>query len=317
MIEASKLCKSYGAVEAVRDVSFRVEPGEVVGFVGPNGAGKSTTLRMLAGFLGPTSGSVRVAGHDMVTEPLLAREKIGYMPEISPLYPEMRVGEYLAFRAELKRVPRKSRRDAVARALAEANVADVEEVVVGHLSKGYRQRVGLADALVAAPPVLILDEPTAGLDPNQIREVRALIRRLGKDHTVLISTHILSEVEATCTRALVIARGRLVAQGSIDEIRALRGNSGARITLRGDKKPAVAAASAVFGVKRARYKARDDDATTALLLIEIDGGADAGQVIEQVVRALVAAGVSVREVGPRADSLEQVFSELTASGGEA
>ena len=135
------------------------------------------------------------------------------MPETAPLYPEMRVREYLAFRAELKRVPRRARGEAVARALAETSITDVEDVVIGHLSKGYRQRVGLADALVGAPPILILDEPTAGLDPNQIRDVRALIRRLGKDHTVLVSTHILSEVEATCTRALVIARGRLVAQG--------------------------------------------------------------------------------------------------------
>jgi ABC-2 type transport system ATP-binding protein len=312
MIEASGLCKSYGAVEAVQNVSFRVERGEVVGFVGPNGAGKSTTLRMLAGFLGPTSGSVRVAGHDMAAEPLLAREQIGYMPETSPLYPEMRVREYLAFRAELKLVPRAHRRRAVERALAEANVADVEDVVIGHLSKGYRQRVGLADALVASPPILILDEPTAGLDPNQIRDVRALIQELGKDHAVLVSTHILSEVEATCTRALVIARGRLVAQGSIDEIRAMRRSSGVRLAVRGEKKTAVKAAMAVAGVKRARWEARDDGAT-GVLWIDLDHAEGAADVTEEIVRALVAAGAGVREVVPRADSLEQVFSELTTS----
>jgi ABC-2 type transport system ATP-binding protein len=314
MIEASGLSKSYGAVEAVHDVSFRVERGEVVGFVGPNGAGKSTTLRMLAGFLGPTSGSVRVAGHDMAAEPLRAREQIGYMPETSPLYPEMRVREYLAFRAELKRVPRPRRGQAVDRALATANVADVEDVVIGHLSKGYRQRVGLADALVASPPILILDEPTAGLDPNQIRDVRALIQELGKDHAVLVSTHILSEVEATCTRALVIARGRLVAQGSIDEIRAMRRSSGARVLVRAEKKAAVKAAMSVDGVKRARWEPRDGG--TGVLSIDLDHAAGAGDVTEEIVRALVAAGAGVREVVPRADSLEQVFSELTTNATE-
>ena len=247
MIEASHLSKTYGQVLAVSDVSFRVEPGEVVGFLGPNGAGKSTTLRMLAGFLGPSSGKVSLAGRDLGADPVRARAGIGYMPETAPLYPEMRVGEYLAFRAELKGLPRRARREAVARALSETSIADVEDVIIGHLSKGYRQRVGLADALVGSPPILILDEPTAGLDPNQIRDVRALIRRLGKDRTVIVSTHILSEVEATCSRALVIARGRLVAQGSIDEIRALRRTAGARLTVRGGE-AALRAVSRVKGV---------------------------------------------------------------------
>ena len=309
MIEASHLCKSYGPVRAVTDVTFRVEPGEVVGFLGPNGAGKSTTLRMLAGFLGPTSGTVRIAGHDLGAEPIQARAKVGYMPETSPLYPEMRVGEYLAFRAELKRVPRRDRREAVARALGETNVTDVEDVVVSHLSKGYRQRVGLADALLGAPPILILDEPTAGLDPNQIRDVRALIRKLGKDHTVLVSTHILSEVEATCTRALVIARGRLVAQGSIDEIRALRRAAGARLRVRGDEAAVTRALAGARGVLGST--ASGAEGGTLELAIELDPAADAGRAIEEVVSALVAAGIGVREVTPRADSLEQVFSELT------
>ncbi len=318
MIEASHLSKSYGPVHAVSDVSFRVDRGEVVGFLGPNGAGKSTTLRMLAGFLGPSAGVVRIAGHDLAEDPLRARASLGYMPETAPLYPEMRVREYLAFRAELKRVPRRARREAVARALAETSIADVEDVVIGHLSKGYRQRVGLADALVGAPPILILDEPTAGLDPNQIRDVRALIRRLGKDHTVLVSTHILSEVEATCDRALVIARGRLVAQGSIDEIRSRhsggRRTAGARVTVRGEEAAALAAASGVAGVVRVTAEAGEGELAT--LAIELERTADAGRAIEAVVSALVAAGVGVREVVPRADSLEQVFSELTISVGE-
>ncbi len=317
MIETSHLSKAYGSLRAVDDVSFRVDRGEVVGFLGPNGAGKSTTLRMLAGFLGPTAGRVRIAGHDIVEEPLLARQSIGYMPETSPLYPEMRVGEYLAFRAELKRVPRRDRRAAVRRALADTNIADVEDVVVGHLSKGYRQRVGLADALVAAPPILILDEPTAGLDPNQIRDVRALIRKLGEDHTILLSTHILSEVEATCTRALVIARGRLVAEGSIEEIRAMRRGGGVRVVARGDADAASAAVTKVEGVAKVTREA-GEKGETVTLSIDLAKGADAGRAAEAVVAALVAAGAGVREVAPRTASLEQVFSALTTgeSAGE-
>ncbi len=315
MIEAEHLSKSYGSFVAVRDVSFRVDRGEVVGFLGPNGAGKSTTLRILAGFLGATSGAVRIAGHDIVAEPAQARAAIGYMPETSPLYPEMRVAEYLAFRAELKLVPRGRRKDAVARALADANVEDMADVMIGHLSKGYRQRVGLADALVASPPLLILDEPTAGLDPNQIREVRALVRRLGEDHTVLLSTHILSEVEATCSRALVIARGRLVAEGSIDEIRAMSRPSEIALSIRGDARQALEIARSVSGV-RAADAAGEEREGTASIAVAFDAGADAGPTTEELVRALVAAGLGVREVARRAASLEQVFGELTARGSD-
>jgi len=314
MIEASHLTKTYGPVRAVNDVSFQVEPGEVVGFLGPNGAGKSTTLRILAGFLGATSGRVRIAGHDIQEEPLQARGSLGYMPEMAPLYPEMRVREYLAFRAELKRIPRRSRADAVERALSDASVLDMADVMIGHLSKGYRQRVGLADALVGSPPLLILDEPTAGLDPNQIREVRALIRRLGKSHTVLLSTHILPEVEATCTRALVIARGRLVAEGSIDEIRAMRRSSGVRIGMRGEARKGLQIARRVAGVAKAVLE-EPAGGSFAALSVELDAGADGGEIIEALVAALVGGGLGVREVAPRTASLEQVFSELTESPG--
>ena len=310
MIEASHLTKMYGPVRAVDDVSFRVDRGEVVGFLGPNGAGKSTTLRILAGFLGATSGRVEIAGHDIAEEPLEARGAIGYMPEMAPLYPEMRVREYLAFRAELKRIPRKGRAAAVEQALSDARVANMAEVMIGHLSKGYRQRVGLADALVGSPPLLILDEPTAGLDPNQIREVRALIRRLGKAHTVLLSTHILPEVEATCTRALVIARGKLVAQGSIDEIRAMRRASGLRIAVRGDGAKAARLARKVDGVSAAAVEEPADGAV-ASISIDLETGADPGEVTEALVAAFVAEKLGVREVSPRTASLEQVFSELT------
>jgi ABC-2 type transport system ATP-binding protein len=311
MIQAEHLTKEYGATRAVDDVSFTVEKGDIVGFLGPNGAGKSTTLRILAGFLGATRGTVRIAGHDVATEPEKARAAIGYMPETSPLYPEMRVREYLRFRAELKRVPRDKRKASVARALEQAGASDMAEVIIGHLSKGYRQRVGLADALVASPPLLILDEPTAGLDPNQIREVRALVKGLAGEHTVLLSTHILPEVEATCSRALVIARGKLVAQGSIEELRSLRRSAGARVVVRGDIEKALEIIRKTKGVGDAK-RAGDDGA------IDIDVGSE-DDAIEAVVAALVRAELGVRQVSPRGASLEQVFSELTgaASSSEA
>jgi ABC-2 type transport system ATP-binding protein len=314
MIEVTHLSKAYGSFAAVSDVSFRVDSGEIVGFLGPNGAGKSTTLRILAGFLGATSGTVRIAGHDIGEEPILARSKLGYMPETSPLYPEMRVGEYLTFRAELKRIPRAKRREAVEKSLAEAHVDDVASIVIGHLSKGYRQRVGLADALLGDPPLLILDEPTAGLDPNQIREVRSLVRRLGEKHTVLLSTHILSEVEATCTRALVIARGKLVAQGSIDEIRALRRPSAVRVTVRGDAGKARAAIKQLAPVRRVRTLEREGE-DRATFAVDLRKGADVGPAAEAIVATLVQGGLAVREVAPEAASLEQVFAKLTEGDG--
>jgi ABC-2 type transport system ATP-binding protein len=317
MIEVEHLTKSYGPVKAVRDVSFRVDKGEVVGFLGPNGAGKSTTLRILAGFLGATAGRVRIAGHDTVEEPMEARASIGYMPEMAPLYPEMRVAEYLGFRAELKGLARKARKGAVARALTDAGLDDMADVMIGHLSKGYRQRVGLADALVGSPPLLILDEPTAGLDPNQIRDVRTLIRRLGGEHTVLLSTHILSEVEATCTRAVVIARGRLVAEGSIDAILAMRRSSGIRLRLRGAPAPAEAAARKVPGVARTEVDAGAGESPLITMIVEFERGIDGPRATEALVGALVEAGIGVREVMPRTASLEQIFSDLTTTTGDA
>lgn len=312
MIEVDNLRVSYGSFRAVDGVSFSVSAGEIVGFLGPNGAGKSTTLRVIAGFLGASGGRVRIAGIDVAEDSQRARQKLGYMPEMSPLYPEMRVGEYLRFRAELKKVPRSSRKEAVSSAMAEARVDDFEDVMIGHLSKGYRQRVGLADALVASPPLLILDEPTAGLDPNQIREVRALIQKLGKDRTVLLSTHILSEVEATCSRAVVINRGRLVAEGSIDEVRALRRPSGVRFVLRGDKEKALAILQKAPGAKRAAFEdAAGLDPETLSISVDLAQKADPGKLAEEGVSALVAAKIGVREVSVMKASLEQVFAELT------
>lgn len=314
MIEVKRLTKTYGNVVAVRDVSFEVGAHEVVGFLGPNGAGKSTTLRIIAGFLGATRGKVTVNGIDIVEEPIRARGHIGYMPENVPLYPELRVAEYLRFRAELKRVPRAKRKDAVARAMRDVRIEDHENVVIGHLSKGYRQRVGLADAIVSRPAVLVLDEPTAGLDPNQIREVRELIRSLTEHHAVLLSTHIMSEVEATCDRALVIHRGRLVAQGTLGDLRKLRRAKAVRFTLRGDAQKAHDLLAALPGV-RSVHRAKDDDGVAVLEVRWSSKATDLSTMTEDAVDALVAAGLKVRGAAPVKPSLEDVFALVTEDEG--
>ncbi|HRI71881.1 MAG TPA: ABC transporter ATP-binding protein [Polyangium sp.] len=310
MIDVQRLSKSYGAFRAVTDISFHVERGEVVGFLGPNGAGKSTTLRILAGFLGPSTGRVRIDGLDIADEPVISRQKLGYMPETCPLYPEMRVREYLAFRAELKRLPRKERSHAVDSVSEEVDIADVRDVLIRHLSKGYRQRVGLADALLGNPPVLILDEPTAGMDPNQIRHVRDIVRSRGDKHAILLSTHILSEVEATCSRALVIARGKLVASGTIDQLRDMRRASGVRIVVRGDHSRALELTRATPGISSADLEGHSS-AEACTITATYASDAVGIETAERLVSALVGAGFFVREVIPRAASLEQVFAELT------
>jgi ABC-2 type transport system ATP-binding protein len=314
LIAVTHLTKRYGAHVAVNDVSFHVGPGEVVGFLGPNGAGKSTTLRILAGFLGPTSGSVAIAGHDVVEDSFEARRCVGYMPESVPLYPEMRVVEYLRFRAELKRVPRARRAAHVEEAMSKAGVLDVAHKRIGHLSKGYRQRVGLADAIVAKPPIVVLDEPTAGLDPNQIREARALVRELGRDHTVIVSTHILSEVEACATRVLLIHLGQLVAEGPTDDIRAMQSKRAVDVSICGDAEAAENALRAVRGVADVtRLPSAADGATFARLraTFESSDADERSGTTERCVAALVAAGLGVREVRPTAGSLEDVFAALT------
>jgi ABC-2 type transport system ATP-binding protein len=312
MIEVSALTKDYGTVVAVHSLSFSVGSGEVVGFLGPNGAGKSTTLRILAGFLGATSGHVKIAGHDIAKAPLAARRALGYMPESAPLYPEMRVWEYLLFRARLKAVPRALRTSAINSAMERAGVTKMASTVIQHLSKGYRQRVALADALVANPPLLILDEPTAGLDPNQIREVRALIRALGREHTVLLSTHILSEVEATCQRAIVIDRGRLVAEGTLADLRARQKTARVSLRLRDPGAAAERILRTVSGVASVSIACHDTGSDRhSIADVSLEGAFDPGGVIEALVRALAEAGVGVQAVVPESASLEQVFSELT------
>jgi len=312
VIEVSNLTKDYGTVVAVHELSFAVEKGEIVGFLGPNGAGKSTTLRILAGFLGATSGRVQIAGHDIAEAPRAARRALGYMPESAPLYPELRVSEYLLFRARLKEVPRTKQSAAIGSAMDRAGVTHMAGTVIGHLSKGYRQRVALADALLSDPPLLILDEPTAGLDPNQIREVRTLIKDLAGERTILLSTHILSEVEATCERAIVIDRGRLVAEGRIEALRARQHTSALSVRVRDPKAGAERVIRGISGLILGEVERAPDHPERRTLRVTLSEGLDVEATIEALVRALTDASIGIHALVPEQASLEQVFSELTA-----
>jgi ABC-2 type transport system ATP-binding protein len=337
LIDVRGLGRSYGALVAVKDINFSVGRGEVVGFLGPNGAGKSTTLRMIVGYLGPSTGSVRVNGFDVVEQPLLARQAMGYMPETAPLYPEMRVREYLMFRARLKHIPKGEQPRSVDQVVQKAGIGEVVRTLIGTLSRGFRQRVALADALLGNPPLLILDEPTAGLDPNQIHSVRQVIRELGASHTVLLSTHILSEVESTCTRGLVIDRGVLVAQGSIAELRRRRGQQRAIVTVNDVRQQAlgltlgsehvlgvtpVSATPSLVPPPPARPSgvpmpdAYGHDAIVSLL-VTFDPSADASSCLAEVVALLVRSGIAVREARLKQSSLEEVFRQLTGADVEA
>src|SRR5271163_2208041 len=250
MIEVENLTKTYSGFRAVQGISFHVKKGEIVGFLGPNGAGKSTTMKVLAGYLPPTDGKIRIAGFDVVNDSIEVRKRIGYMPENVPLYTDMRVNEFLRFRAELKKVAGRKIKERVETVKQLCSLKDVANKVIGTLSKGYRQRVGLADALVHDPDLLILDEPTIGLDPNQIRQVRELIKTLGRHHTILLSTHILPEVEATCSRVIIINRGRIEASDTPDNLRRqLRGAGGIRLEANTGTDDAAIELQKIAGVK--------------------------------------------------------------------
>jgi ABC-2 type transport system ATP-binding protein len=220
MIEVEGLTKRYGDFTAIEDITFRVEKGEIVAFLGPNGAGKTTTLRLLTGFLPATEGSVVVAGFDIFDKPMEVKKRIGYLPEQPPVYNDMRVTEYLKFVAKIKGVPRSERKAAMERVIQRCSLADVSDRIIGKLSKGYKQRVGLAQAMIHDPEVLILDEPTIGLDPKQILEIRDLIKSLAGDHTIILSTHILPEVTMICQRVLIISQGRIVADDTLESLTA-------------------------------------------------------------------------------------------------
>ncbi len=301
MIEVRDLTKTFGAVEAVRGISFRVEAGEIVGFLGPNGAGKTTTMRILAGIFPPTSGEVRIAGRDPARDPLACRRAVGYFPEYAPFYPDLRVAGYLRFVARMKRLPRAERPRAVAQVLAWCGLEGVARRRVGTLSKGYRQRVGLAQALCGNPPILILDEPTIGLDPEQVVEIRDLVRALGGSRTVFFSSHILSEVEALCERVIVVARGRLVGEGTARELSERVGRR-QRVVLRVDG-PAEAVAAALAALPGVERVARE----AAAFVLE---GAASADVARAAGEAMAARGWTIRELREEMPDLEQIFLRL-------
>jgi ABC-2 type transport system ATP-binding protein len=305
MLEAHSLVRRYGDFTAVRDVSFTVQDGEILGMLGPNGAGKTTTLRMLTGYLRPTEGSVRVAGYDVAEEPIKAKRQIGYLPENVALYPEMRVEEYLAYRGRLERLSRAEIKRRLPEVFERCLIGDVRRQIIGTLSKGYRQRVGLAAAILHEPQVLVLDEPTVGLDPKQIIAIRQLIRELGRDRTLLLSTHILPEVELLCQRVLIIDKGRIVDQGTPESLRERwRGEHRVRALLKGDPAEAAEALRALPGVTGA-----ERDATTpGRWRLDGDGSAD---LREPVFRLAVERGWVLLELAEEKVSLEDIFVRLT------
>lgn len=307
MIEVRELTKRYGGTVAVNRISFDVGSGRVAGFLGPNGAGKTTTMRMLACFVPPTSGEARVAGYDVVRESLEVRRRIGYMPENVPLYGEMRVREYLTYRAKLKDVPRSNRRARIEEVMGRCGIREMEMRLVGQLSKGYRQRLGLADCLVHAPSVVILDEPTVGLDPSQIQEARRMIRGLREGHTVFLSTHLLHEAEMLCDDVILINAGRVVADGSVEDL--LRGGEKVLVSVRGGERvrEAIAGLKGVEGVQQRREGKED--------VFEVRGGGPSLR--EAVAHAVAESGGVVTGLREERRTLEDVFAETVKRPGKA
>jgi len=308
MIEVQNLTKHYGPLTAIRDVSFAVAPGEIVGFLGPNGAGKSTTMRILACFMPASTGSARVAGFDVFRESMEVRKRIGYLPESVPLYTDMRVAPYLDFVAEVKGVPRATRKKRVADVMDRCLIADVQNRLIRNLSKGYRQRVGLAQAIVSDPHVLILDEPTIGLDPQQIAEIRSLIKSLAGEHTVILSTHILPEVSMVCSGVVIINRGSIVAQGPIDRlVEQFFPTSRVEVELVAPPPAVQDAVRGIAGVVRVQEMAASNG--TARFVVESARGRDVRGEIFQLAAAQRWGLLELRQVGM---TLEEVFMRIVA-----
>jgi len=308
VIEVQHLTKRYGPTTAVNDISFTVEKGEVLGFLGPNGAGKTTTMRVLTGYMPATEGKAIVAGYDVFEQPIEAKRRTGYLPETPPLYPEMTVRDYLMFVSRIKGVPRADRKSRVQDVMERTRVADMAGRHCGKLSKGYRQRVGLAQAIIHNPEVLILDEPTAGLDPKQIIETRRLIKELGGDHTIILSTHILPEVSQTCQRVVIINKGHVVAVDTPDNLTArLRGSETMYMQIEAPSSANVKGAlESIPGVSSVSAP----DMRGPIATFEVNSGA--GQdVRRQLASAVVSSGWGLLELRPLRMSLEEIFLHLT------
>ena len=312
MVEVKNLTKCYGDIKAVDDINFTVDTGEVLGFLGPNGAGKSTTMNIITGYISSTSGTVTVDDSEILENPKETKKKIGYLPEIPPLYPDMTVRKYLEFMFDLKKVklPKKEHIDEVMRLV---QISDKESRIIKNLSKGYRQRVGFAQALLGNPPVLILDEPTVGLDPKQIIEIRKLIRGLGKKHTVIFSSHVLSEVSATCDRVIVISEGRIVADAKTEELsKSFADVQKLSLTVEGGSSDVLGEIKKIPGVKK-YVKLRDVSDKIAEYSIEYSNDAD---IRRDVFSAMVRIGCPILEMKSGNESLEDMFLKLTQNAGK-
>lgn len=313
MIEVRDLTKDYGPHRAIHGLNFSIQKGEVVGFLGPNGAGKSTTMKIITGFMAPTSGSAKVAGIDVFENPIEVKKRIGYLPEIPPVYTDMYVADYLRYVARLKAVETNQIEASVKRALEKTNLGDVRKRLIGHLSKGFRQRVGIAQAIVSNPDVLILDEPTVGLDPKQVAEIRDLIRELRGEHTIILSTHILPEVQATCEKAIIINKGRIVAEDKIVNLETFeKGRSRIFVRLRKEAAHLKTLLSSISGVVNVEPGVTDRE-----WKIDIQGSEE---LMDQVSSKIVSEGLGLLEFSPSKLGLEDVFLKLTygsTAGGEA
>jgi ABC-2 type transport system ATP-binding protein len=309
MIEVKNLVKSYGARRAVDDVSFTIERGEIVGMLGPNGAGKTTTMRMVTTYLAPDSGDALIDGKSILDEPMEVRRGLGYLPESAPLYTEMMIEPYLNYVGQIRQIGPDERRRRIGEMIDECGLADVLDREIGQLSKGYRQRVGLAATLLHDPDLLILDEPTSGLDPNQIVEIRGLIKRIAEKKTIILSTHILPEVEATCGRVIIIAFGKIVADGSASQLTAAKSGGGLfTVGVKGDAAKARAALEAAPFVAGVEAQPAGGGANRFQVSTRGDGGG------ERIFEFAVQKGLVLTELTARRESLEDVFAQLTRGG---
>lgn len=318
MIEVKELVKEYDGRRAVDHLSFTVPDGQIYGFLGPNGAGKSTTMNIMTGYLGATSGQVLIDGYNILEEPEKAKKSIGYLPELPPLYTDMTVYEYLSFAAKLKKLPKAQRASSIREVMELVGLTGVQGRLIRNLSKGYRQRAGMAQALLGKPQVIILDEPTVGLDPKQIIEIRDMIRRLGKEHTVILSSHILSEVSAVCDHILIISHGKLVASGTPEHLeQQLAGAGGLKLMVKGENEAARQALKALSGIQEAACRPGPKDGILCFDLTFApaetggDGDPEHLRLREAVFRALADSGCVILSMEPVRASLEEVFLELT------
>ena len=312
MIEIEHLVKRYGSHMAVDDLSLLVEPGKIYGFLGPNGAGKSTTMNIITGYLVATAGTVKINGADVALEPEKAKQCVGYLPELPPLYMDMTVKEYLDFAAELKKIEKGKRAKQVAEAMEMTGITDVSGRLIRNLSKGYKQRVGFAQAVLGNPEIIILDEPTVGLDPKQIIEIRDLIKKLGESHTVILSSHILTEISAVCDHVFIISKGKLVASDSTENLlERMTGNQQISLLVKAEAEAAEGALLALAGVERCELSEQREEGTAALL---ISAKKDC-DIREDIFHTCAEAQLPILEMKTAEKSLEDVFLELTAKGG--